>query len=230
MIYDWLLLDADGTLFDYDRAEATALQRSMEAAGHPFHASYLPAYAEINGQLWQSLEQGGISPERLRVRRFELWAEAIGVRIDAGRFSRVYLRHLAGCSDLIPGAEETLRALAGRLGMLIITNGLREVQRSRLANSAIAGYVGGIVISEEVGAAKPAGAIFDAAFACMGQPDRSRVLMVGDSLTSDMQGGCDYGIDTCWYNPHGAPRRPELPVTREIARLSELLEIVLAPR
>jgi 2-haloacid dehalogenase len=224
--YDWLLLDADGTLFDYDAAESTALRQTLEAAGHAFQPSYLPAYAAINGEMWLALEQGNITPERLRTRRFELWSEAIGVPIDAAWFSDVYLRHLSLCTDLLAGAEETVRALAGRVRMLVITNGLRDVQTPRLARSAIAGYMAGMIISEEVGAAKPAGEIFDAAFARMGQPDRARVLMVGDSLTSDMQGGYDYGIDTCWFNPAGAPGCPSLPVTYQITRLSELLQIV----
>ena len=223
---DWLLLDADGTLFDYDLAEATALQQTLEAAGHPFRPGYLPAYAEINGEIWLALEQGTITPERLRTRRFELWSEAIGVEIDAVKFSEAYLQNLAGCTDLLPGAEKTVKAMAGQVQMMVITNGLKEVQRPRLAQSAIADFMAGMIISEEVGAAKPAGEIFDAAFARMGHPDRSRVLIVGDSLTSDMQGGYDYGIDTCWFNPNGAPGRPELPVTYEIAHMSELLEIV----
>lgn len=226
MRYDWVMLDADGTLFDYDGAEAAALERSFAAFGLAYAPSHLDTYRQINGEVWQALEDGNMSPARLRTYRFELLAGAIGVSLDPEAFSDAYLRELASCSQLIVGVVETVRQLAAWVRMLVITNGLREVQRPRLARSAIWPYMADVVISEEVGAAKPAPEIFDAAFEKMGRPARERVLIVGDSLSSDIQGGSDYGIDTCWFNPDGAPRSLGVRITYEIARLSELPAIV----
>ena len=226
MIYGWLLFDADGTLFDYDRAEATALQRTFEEMGHGFEPGYATAYRQINGQIWLDFEQGRISQERLRTRRFELLFEAVGAQLPPEVFSVAYLRHLAQATYLIDGAEEVIRALHGRVGLMLITNGLHEVQRPRYAASALNGYFAGLVISEEVGAAKPDPLIFDAAFRRMGQPRREEVLMVGDSLTTDMQGGSDYGLDTCWYNPGQRPLDPDVPIRYEIQDLRQLLRLV----
>ena len=112
------------------------------------------------------------------------------------------------------------------MGLLVITNGLKEVQSARLARSSIGGYFAHVVISEEVGAAKPDRRIFDAAFDRMRGPHKEEVLIIGDGLSSDIQGGHDYGIDTCWFNPGRKPRALDLPIRYEIAQLSDLLAIV----
>ena len=226
MKYAWLLLDADNTLFDYDRAEGEALRRTFEAFGDGFEPHYAGVYRQINAQIWRQFEQGAISQQRLRSRRFELLFEAVGVELDAASFSPQYLAHLGQGTYLLDGAEEVVRALHGRVGLLIITNGLQEVQWPRLANSAIGAYMDGVVISDEVGVSKPDPRIFDIAFEKMDHPAREEVLMVGDSLTSDMPGGIAYGIDTCWYNPGQRPRPPELDIRYEIQRLADLLPIV----
>jgi 2-haloacid dehalogenase len=119
-----------------------------------------------------------------------------------------------------------IRALHGNVGLAVITNGLKDVQRPRLARSAVGQYLDHVVISEEVGAAKPDRRIFDAAFHLMDHPGKEEVLIVGDGLTSDIQGGNEYGIDTCWFNPLRRPCDPDIASRYEITSLSELLSIV----
>jgi 2-haloacid dehalogenase len=226
MSYEWLLFDADGTLFDYDRAETIALKRAFEQMGWPFAPEYAYEYRRINERIWLDFEEGRISQDRLRTLRFEKLFEAIGVELAPEAFSTRYLGCLAEGIDLIDGAEEVVRALYGRVGLVLITNGLQDVQRPRLTGSAIGAYFSDVVISEEVGAAKPQRAIFEFAFQKMGQPPLDRVLIVGDSLTSDIQGGNNFGIDTCWFNPHDSPRDPAIHVHYEIRDLRELLSLV----
>jgi len=223
-----LLFDADDTLFDYGKAEAGALRQTFEQVGVKFEPEYLPTYQQINRQVWLDFEQGKISAEALRTRRFESLFEAIGVSVAPERFSAAYLPNLAMQSELTEGALQVVQALHGKYRLAIITNGLRDVQRPRLARSAIRDYIADIIISEEVGAAKPERAIFDAAFRRMGNPNKHVVLLIGDNLTSDIAGGNAYGIDTCWFNPAGQPRTGDIPVTYEIRRLTDLLEM-LAP-
>ncbi|MFQ5855629.1 MAG: YjjG family noncanonical pyrimidine nucleotidase [Anaerolineae bacterium] len=228
MQYKWILFDADGTLFDYDRAESTALEKTFQQMGHRFESRYTEAYRRINGQIWLDFEQGKISQDRLRVKRFELLFEAVNVESDPLEFSERYLKNLADGSDLIEGAEDTISALYGKVGLVVITNGLKDVQRPRLAKSAIGDYLAEVVISEEVGAAKPDRRIFDVAFSRMGNPKKDEVLIVGDSLTSDIKGGNEYGIDTCWFNPTQTPCYHDVEIQYEISSLSELLTIVSA--
>jgi len=221
-----LLFDADDTLFDYGKAEAGALRMTFEQLDVRFDPAYLSVYQRINRQIWQDFEQGKISAEALRTRRFELLFEAVGVSMDPEQFIAAYLPNLATQSELTEGALEVVQALDANYRLAIITNGLRDVQRPRLARSAICRHVADIIISEEVGAVKPERAIFDAAFQRMGYPGKDEVLLVGDSLTSDIAGGSAYGIDTCWFNPEGKARRDGPVITYEIRRLTELLEIL----
>jgi 2-haloacid dehalogenase len=172
--------------------------------------------------MWKALEQGQITPAALGVRRFELLFEALSLPPLPASFSPAYLQHLADSAELNEGAEALLQALHPRYHLAILTNGLKAVQRSRLARSTIRDYIEALIISEEVGAAKPDPAIFDAAMAQMGGPPKAAVLMIGDSLSSDIRGAQRYGLDTCWYNPASLPRPAGVEPLFEIQTLGQL--------
>jgi len=224
--YDWVFFDADGTLFDYQAAEVAALAGAFAACGLPFEPAAGPLYTEINATIWREFERGEITQEALKTERFDRLFDTIGVRVDAGVFSRHYLRVLSEQAKLLDGAEAVVRSLAGRVGLLLLTNGIPEVQRPRFAAAPIGGCFAATVISGEVGMAKPDPAIFDHALELAGNPKRHRVLMVGDNLGSDIAGGAASGLRTCWYNPAGVVNGHTVEPTYEIRSLSELLEIV----
>lgn len=226
MPYSTLLFDADGTLFDYDRAEAWALAETFAQYGLPFEAAYGQDYRQVNGPLWKAFEEGAITQERLKVLRFEMLFDNLGFAVDADAFSNSYSRQLGKATFLVDGAHELILALSGQHRLLLVTNGLTDVQRPRLGASLIGQYFEDWIISEEVGVAKPDSRFFDIAFERLGQPDKRDVLIIGDSLTSDMAGGVAYGIDTCWYNPTGRPAEHSLAITYEISDLDQLLTIV----
>lgn len=221
--YRWLLFDADGTLFDYDRAEAAALEAAFGRLGLPFEARCLGVYRQVNRACWQELEQGRLKPEVLKVCRFERLFAALGLTGSARQLSGIYLECLAGRSDLVADALEVLQALRGRYRFAILTNGLSSVQRPRLARSPLQELIAELVISEEIGAAKPAREFYETALARIGHPEPAEVLMIGDNWVSDIQGALQSGLAACWYNPGGQPRPDGLAVTREIAALRELV-------
>ena len=224
--YPWLWFDADGTLFDYERAEGSALKNTFGSLDLRFEEDYLDIYQRINQGLWRALEKQEISSVDLRVRRFELLLEALQVSGSADQMSTTYIEQLGLRAELMDGAYEVLDALQSKCKFAIVTNGLQAVQHSRLACSTIKDFISELIISEEVGAAKPQAAFFDEAFARTGHPDKSDVLIIGDGLTSDIRGGADYGIDTCWYNPKAEARPADLPITYEIRHLQELLDLI----
>ena len=224
--YPWLWFDADGTLFDYNRANRPLSGRPFELLSLQFEPDYLDTYRTINHGLWQALERQEIKPDILRVRRFELLLDALQLSGVPDQMSTIYVEQLGLCTDLLGGAYDVLQAFQGRCKLAIITNGLQAVQRSRLERSTIRDFIDELIISEEVGAAKPHAAFFDAAFARTGYPRKSNVLIIGDSLTSDIQGGVDYGIDTCWYNPASETKPEGLSITYEIKHLHQLLEFL----
>jgi 2-haloacid dehalogenase len=224
--YRWLLFDADNTLFDFDRAESEALRRTFDQHGIDVDDAYLPVYHRVNGQMWQLLEAGEITPAVLRSRRFELLFEELGIDADARAFGERYLPNLAQQPHLIEDALSVVRSLSAAYRLAIITNGLGDVQRPRFDRSAIRDHIAEIVISDEVGSAKPDPAIFDVAFGRMGFPARNEVLLIGDSLRSDIAGGIGYGIDTAWFNPLGLPGDGRFAPTYELRRLRELLDLL----
>jgi 2-haloacid dehalogenase len=222
--YQWLLFDADGTLFDFERAEGRAFEQAFGQIGVTINPGYLATYQRINQTLWQAVERGEITPGVVKIKRFELLLEAIGVGGSAAVWSANYLECLAACSELIEDAGEVLRALHGKYRIAILTNGLQVVQRGRLARSVIRDHIADIIISEEIGFAKPAKEFFDIALARLEHPSVREVLMIGDGWASDIQGAAQYGIDACWYNPGKKPRPATPKITREIASLRELVE------
>ena len=222
--YRWLLFDADDTLFDYPKAEAKALGWTFEQLGLPYRPEYLEVYQKYNRQVWREFEQGQTGSLELRTKRFRLLFAETGLGVDPEKFSPIYLKNLARGSDLLEGAAEVLTELAGLSHLAVVTNGLTDVQHPRLERSAIASLVEKVFISDELGAAKPDPAFFERVFEAIGNPEKNEVLIVGDSLSSDMQGGIGYGIDTCWYNPAG--KTTDLPVTYQIQAHSELIPLV----
>jgi len=225
MRYQWLLFDADGTLFDFDRAEVSALEQAFREIGVTYDPGYLATYQRINQALWQAVERGEIKPVVVKLKRFELLLEAIGIASSAVDLSANYLECLATGSELIEDASEVLQALHGKkYRIAILTNGLQVVQRGRLARSVIRNHIADIIISEEIGHAKPAKEFFEIAMARLGNPSKRDVLMIGDGWNSDIQGAVQYDIDACWYNPARKPRPSNLEITREIASLRDLVE------
>ncbi len=225
--YTVLLLDADGTLFDYDRAESHAFAATCTELGlHYREADHLPAYRRINSELWKAFERGEVDQAALAVERFRRVLQEMGQEADASVMADRYLAHLARGSFLLPGALEVVRTLSGRADLVLLTNGLSRVQRSRFADSGLAAYIPHLVISDEIGSQKPEPEIFDVALAPFDGADSSQVLMVGDSLSSDILGGVRYGIDTCWFNPDGRENPDGPQPTYEIRKLTELPDLV----
>jgi YjjG family noncanonical pyrimidine nucleotidase len=220
--YSWLLFDADGTLFDYETAESKALAATFTDAGLPYDPATLDIYRTINAEMWDAFERGEISQPDLHLARFERTLDTLGLQADIPRFGKRYLYNLGHTTDLIDGALEVMPELAKDFKLYLITNGIPAVQHTRLSLSPIRHYFKGITISGEVGIAKPDPRIFDAAFEGMGHPPKNEVLIIGDSLSADIRGGYDYGIDTCWYNPHGRSSDPDLPITFIIESLHEI--------
>lgn len=224
MAYSWLFFDADGTLFDFDLAEKLALSCLLQDLGQPLTDDAYQCYQQINKALWEAFERGGVTQAHIKTKRFELWLGTLNIQADIDQVSRTYLTYLSQQGVLLGHALDIIQTLAKNYKMLLLTNGLKEVQRPRFNASILKPYMTDIIVSGEVGFAKPDPRIFDAAFEKIGNPDKREVLMIGDSLSADIQGGLSYGLDTCWYNPNGASS--SLRITHTIRDLRELITIL----
>ena len=222
MRYATLLLDLDHTLFDSDTCELAAFEETLRAVGVDEPLRHYKTYVEINRSLWSSVERSEITPEDVRVTRFERLITEIGLDANPEYMADTFVVELGAKGDLYSGAREVLEQLAQQATLAMITNGLSEVQRARIERLDIEQYFDAIVISAEIGASKPGSEIFAATFRALGSPSKDTALMVGDSLTSDIRGGANYGIATCWYNPQGKTADTDARVNHEITRLDQL--------
>jgi 2-haloacid dehalogenase len=225
MRYTTLLFDLDYTLIDGHASEAAAFEYTLSRAGADSPADYLTPYVEINTALWAAVEGGEITPNDVRTERFAQLIAATDLEADPQAMGDDFVYGMGANGDLYPGTIETLDSLARVATLALVTNGIGEVQRARLARLDLDKYFDAIVISGEVGVAKPGPEIYDLTFEKLGHPDKATTLMIGDSLSSDMAGGISYNIGTCWYAAH-TDVIPDLAIDHRINSLDELLPIV----
>ncbi len=221
MSYTTFLLDLDHTLLDSDASESLAFASTLASIGVMNAEQHAGPYRRINLDLWAAVERGELLPQQVKVRRFELLIEQQGLDADANLMAEEFVKGLGANGELYDGARDVLQSLSADASLALVTNGLSEVQRARIARLDLEQYFDAITISAEVGTAKPGTDIFDLTFAELGNPAKSTAVMVGDSLTSDIRGGANFQIDTCWYNPHGKDV-VDSAVTHEIRELNEL--------
>ena len=225
MKYEMILFDIDDTLMDFSKSEHAALHNTFMKYEMPTGFSdYHGSYREISQGIWAQLEAGEMELAQLGVERFKRLFETNALDLDAQTFSEGYLDYLGRETHLMEGAEELCRSLDCR--MAVITNGFGTVQKARIQNSPLRDSFEALIISEETGFQKPHWGIFNYAFEKLQLTDKSKVLIVGDSLTSDIKGGHAYGIDTCWFNPMQKTNHTGVTPTYEIRKLAEVAGIV----
>jgi len=225
MRYQWIIFDADDTLFDFGKAESHAVGRLLQSHNLADTEAHQQLYRGINRHLWQELERGAIAPGELKVARFRRLFDELGIRADPAAWADHYLDFLAEGSYLLEGAGSVVEQLARHARLGILTNGMSRVQQPRLEHSGLAGHISALIVSEEVGASKPDAAIFDAMNQAIQSPDRSAVLMVGDRYETDIIGARRFGWDTAWLSPE-LPEELE-PPTYHFTDISQLPGLLL---
>jgi len=224
--YTWLLFDADGTILDYQASEIHSLKNAAVSFGFKVTGEVLELYRKINSTLWADLEKGRITSLELRVKRFDLLSSRLGWDVSAVDFSRVYLQELGNSGFMMPGALDMLGEIPEGINKAIITNGIKDTQYGRLNKADLMDVFDEIIISEEAGVAKPAAGFFDYTLKRIGSRKIDEMLIIGDSLSSDIAGGVGYGIDTCWFNPGGYDNNSGIKPVYEISDWEGLFRIL----
>lgn len=224
---DFLFLDLDNTILDFDRAEYDALGKTLRSFGLEPTNAVRERYRQINVDHWQRLERQELTRQQVVVGRFETLLKEFDMVADAGAVAKAYEDNLAfGEHHYISGAEETLARLSVKYKLYMVTNGTAHVQRPKLAASGAGKYFQDIFISELMGADKPSPEYFCRCFERIDGFDVSRAMIVGDSLSSDIQGGINMGMRTCWVNRSHKKGREDIPADYEIEYLSQLEAIL----
>lgn len=223
-----VLWDIDGTLLNFKAAEKAAIRKCFEKHGlGECTDEMLAQYSEINHGYWQRLERGEVSKPEVLVGRFSDFFAQQGLDVSvAAAFNEDYQVKLGDTICFEKNALETILELKGRVLQCAVTNGTKTAQTRKLANSGLDELLDEIFISDVIGVEKPMRGFFDAVWNKIGHFSRKEVLIVGDSLTSDIRGGLNADILTCWYNPTGAENASEVRSDYEIRNLKEVLEIV----
>ena len=221
-----ILFDLDDTILDFGAAERVAVSKAFRQVGLEPTEALLRRYSEINCSQWEAFERGEITRDTVLIRRFQLLFQELGVNIDAQSCEDIYMEYLGIGHYFVEGAEELLETLYPEYRLYIVSNGVAATQDSRLASAGISHYFGDIFISEKTGYHKPEPEYFDYCFARIPDFQPEETLIVGDSLTSDIKGGRDAGIRTCWFNPGRKPGRPDIVPDYEVHRLMEIPEIL----
>ena len=221
-MYDILFLDLDDTILDFKKAEGIALSKTLRELGVDPTEALLEQYHHINIAHWQRLEKGELTRDQVLVGRFRVRFEQLGIPASPEACAAGYEHNLAIGHYFLPGALEAVQRLHRRCRLFLASNGTAAVQDSRLTSAGLYPYFEQIFISQEVGADKPSPAYFSRCFARIPDFDPSRAMIAGDSLTSDIRGGLNAGIATCWVNTRHLPPDPAIRPDYEIASLSQL--------
>lgn len=223
--YKYLLWDIDGTILDFLAAESAAIKKLFPKFGlGECTDEMVKRYSDINIRHWEALERGELTKPEVLVDRYREFFEKEGLPVSlAESFNSEYEMSLADTIVFLDNAYELLKSLKENHILAAVTNGCKRVQDRKLERSGLDKLFDYVFISEELGYEKPRKEFFDIALEKMGVTDKSEVLVIGDSLTSDIRGGNNAGIDTCWYNPKGARNTKGVNVTYEIKNLNEIM-------
>ena len=225
--YKFLLLDLDGTLYDFERAEAKALADLMASLGLPECSEKdVEAYHFYNDACWKALERGEITKIRLKAKRFEDFLGYLNFEYDPVLAGEQFADNLSHNGFLLEGAEELLEALAKEYELYAVTNGIERVQLGRWEASGIGKYFKDMFVSDAVGVAKPNIEYFAHVFAHIPDFKKEKALLIGDSLSSDMKGGINAEVDTLWYNPKQAAKPEDMAITYEFNDLKKIKEFL----
>ena len=219
---EFLFIDLDDTILDFHKAEHVALGKTLQTFGLEPTVQVLDRYSQINKGYWERLERKEVTREALLVNRFaDLFAE-FGLSVDPAQCARTYEKNLGTGHYFLPGAEEAVKALSKKYKLYLASNGTSYVQAGRLESAKLAPYFEEIFISQQMGANKPDRLYFQRCFEKIPGFDVKKSMIVGDSLSSDILGGKQMGMLTCWVNPKGKPCPEALRPDYEIPALSAL--------
>ena len=219
---EFLFLDLDDTILDFHKAERIAIAKTIRDFGVEPTEEVLHRYHVINKWHWEQLEQGKLTRAEVLENRFGVLFRELGVAADQTACARAYEKNLSIGHYFLPGAEEAVARLSKKYRLFLASNGTASVQKGRMTSANLYRFFEKVFVSQEIGHNKPSRAYFDGCFSQIPGFDPEKAMIVGDSLTSDIRGGINAGIKTCWVNPGHLPGNPDIQPDYEIEALHQL--------
>ncbi|MDD6284784.1 MAG: YjjG family noncanonical pyrimidine nucleotidase [Firmicutes bacterium] len=199
-----VFIDIDNTLLDFDEGARQSIKNTCAEFGIEYSDIMFDTFQSVNNELWRRLERGELTRERLHEIRWGLIFAQLGISADAAAFEGMFFEGLTYSAVPIDGAAEALKYLSGKYTVCVASNASHGHQAERMREAGLEQYVDKFFVSADIGADKPSKRFFDLCFDRLPPCRPDEAIMIGDSLTADMRGGADYGMRTCWYNPHAA--------------------------
>ena len=221
-MFEFLFLDLDDTILDFQKAEHVALSKTLESFGLEPTREVLGRYNRINKEHWEALERKEMTRDQVLLGRFQVLFREFSVDVDPEKVARAYEHNLGIGHWFMPGAEEAVERLSKKYKLYLASNGTASVQKGRMTSANLYRFFEKVFVSQEIGANKPSLEYFERCFAQIPDFDKKKAIMVGDSLTSDIRGGQNAGIATCWVNPNHLEGHPDIRADFEIEALSQL--------
>ena len=219
---EFLFLDLDDTILDFHKAERIAISKTIRDFGVEPTEEVLNRYHLINKWHWEQLELGKMTRAEVLVKRFAALFEEMGVRVDAAACAKAYEKNLSIGHYFLPGAEEAVDRLSKKYRLFLASNGTASVQKGRMTSANLYRFFEKVFVSQEIGYNKPSLEYFNTCFAQIPDFDPKKAIMVGDSLTSDIQGGIRAGIATCWVTAADTPDHPTIRPDYRIESITQL--------
>ena len=225
-MFEFLFLDLDDTILDFHKAERIAISKTIREFGVEPTEEVLYRYHMINKWHWEQLELGRLTRAEVLENRFGVLFQELGLAADKSLCARVYEKNLSQGHWFLPGAQDAVDRLSKKYRLFLASNGTASVQKGRMTSANLYRFFEKVFVSQEIGHNKPSTEYFEAAFSQIPGLDKRKCLMVGDSLTSDIRGGINAGIKTCWVNPEGLPCREDIRPDYEIQYLHQLEDLL----
>ena len=223
---EFLFLDLDDTILDFHKAERIALSKTIRQFGVEPTEEVLHRYHLINIWHWEQLELGKMTRAEVLTGRFKMLFQELGLDVDPDQMQAGYEHNLSIGHYFLPGAEEAVDALSKKYRLFLASNGTAVVQKGRMTSANLYRFFEQVFVSQEIGHNKPSLDYFNACFDRIPGFDRSKAMIVGDSLSSDIKGGKNAGIRTCWVNPNHTPAKADIQPDYEIEALHQLPKLL----
>lgn len=221
-----VLIDVDNTLLDFNLGSKAIMQQLFDEYNHPFTDEIYRTYIEINDELWVKFELGKMTREEVYATRWKTVFERLGIELNSAEFETKYLEGLKTSAEKVEGAEELLVYLSSKYPIYVASNAVQDRQVMRLEKAGLAKYITDIFTSEMLGAAKPAGEFFELCLKNAGDFKPQEVMMIGDSISADIEGGKACGLKTCWFNFEKTETPKDLETDYVVCNLHEIKNII----
>ena len=221
-----LLIDLDNTLIDFNECARHSIINAFDELGFTYTEKVFETFICENVKIWKRLEKGEITKPQLRANRWNIILGKLGIDFDGTVIEEMFENGVARGAYPVEGAYDLLDYLYGKYQMYIVSNGFRFVQESRLKIGDFEKYFDGVFVSEDIGIPKPAKEFFDYCFEKLNNPSKSEILLIGDSISADITGGINYGLDTIWFNKNNEPLPENIAPTYTVRNLEEIKNIL----